>query len=174
MIQQSYSPFASPALLVKKKTGDWKLCVDYRKLNAYTVKNIHPLPIIEELFEELHGANWFTTLDLRSGFHQILVHPDDQFKTAFQTHFGQFEFVVMPFGLTGAPGTFQEAMNSTLAPFLRKFVLVFFDNILIYSPSYEQHLLHLRQVFQLLSAREWKLKMSKCSSYNRVSATCVM
>jgi hypothetical protein len=77
MIQESSSPFASPAHLVKKKTRDWRLCVDYRKLNAYTVKNKYPIPIIEELFKELHGANWFTTLDLRSGFHQILVHPDD-------------------------------------------------------------------------------------------------
>jgi len=125
MIQESSSPFASPALLVKKKTGDWRLCVDYRRLNAYTVKNKFPLPIIEELFEELHGANWFTTLDLRSGFHQILVHPEDQFKTAFLTHHGYFEYKVMPYGLTGAPATFQFVMNHILAPLLRKCVVVF-------------------------------------------------
>ena len=132
MIQQSSSPFASPALLVKKKTGDWKLCVDYRKLNAYTVKNKYPLPIIEELFEELHGANWFTTLDLRSDFHQILVHPDDRFKIAFQTHHGRFEYIVMPYGLTRASATFQAIMNHILAPLLRKCVMVFIDDILIH------------------------------------------
>ena len=96
MIQESSSPFASPVLLVKKKTGEWRMCVDYRRLNAYTIKNKFPLPIIEELFEELLGAKWFTTMDLRSGFHQILVSPDDQYKTAFQTHFGHFEYKVMP------------------------------------------------------------------------------
>jgi hypothetical protein len=90
----------------------------------------------------LGDASWFTKLDLRSGFHQILLQPSEEFKMAFQTHFGQFEFVVMPFGLTGAPGTFQEAMNSTLAPLLHKFVLLFFDDILIYSRSYEEHLDH--------------------------------
>jgi hypothetical protein len=106
MIQISTSPFASPILLVKKKTGEWRLCVDFRRLNAYTIKNKFPLPIIEELFEELFGAKWFATLDLRSGFHQILVKEADQYKTAFQTHFGHFEYKVMPYGLTGAPATF--------------------------------------------------------------------
>jgi hypothetical protein len=106
MIKESTSPFASPALLVKKKIGDWRLCVDYRRLNAYTVKNKFPLPVIEELFEELQGAKWFTTLDLKSRFHQIMVQEDDQYKTAFQTHHGHFEYKVMPYGLTGAPATF--------------------------------------------------------------------
>jgi hypothetical protein len=96
MIKESASPFASPILLVKKKTGDWRLCVDYKKLNAYTVKNKFPMPIVEELFEELQGATWVSTLDLRSGFHQILVSPEDQYKTAFQTHQGHYEYKVMP------------------------------------------------------------------------------
>jgi len=174
IIKPSQSPFASPVILVKKKDRTWRFCVDYRQLNNITVKNKYPLPVVDELLDELSGADWFTKLDMRSGYHQIRLCSRDEAKTAFSTHSGHWEFRVMPFGLTGAPGTFQETMNSTLAPFLRKFVLVFFDNILIYSPSYEQHLLHLRQVFQLLSAREWKLKMSKCSSYNRVSATWVM
>jgi len=105
MIQRSNSPYASPVLLVKKKTGEWRLCVDYRRLNAFTIKNKFPLPIIEELFEELFGAKWFTTLDLRSGFHQILVDLQDQYKTAFQTHSGHYEYKVMPYGLTGVPAT---------------------------------------------------------------------
>jgi hypothetical protein len=147
MIQERSSPFASPALLVKKKKGDWRLCVDYRKLNAYTIKNKYPLPIIEELFEELHGAQWFTTLDLKSGFHQILVQPEDQYKTAFQTHHGHFEYKVMPYGLTGAPATFQAIMNYILAPLLRKCVVVFVDDILIYNKNYSDHLEHVAQVF---------------------------
>jgi len=102
----------------------------------------------------LAGASWFSKLNLRSGFHQIRLKPGEEFKTAFQTHFGQFEFTVMLFGLIGAPGTFQDAMNSTLAPFLRKFVLVFFDDILIFSPSYEEHLDHLQLVFQQLQAHD--------------------
>jgi len=105
MIQRSNSPYASPVLLVNKKTGEWRLCVDYRRLNAFTIKNKFPLPIIEELFEELFGAKWFTTLDLRSGFHQILVDLQDQYKTAFQTHSSHYEYKVMPYGLTGAPAT---------------------------------------------------------------------
>lgn len=122
------------------------------------------MPIIEELLYELTGAIYFTTLDLWSGFHQICMKSGDGYKTAFHTHFGHFEFRVMSFGLTGAPGTFQDAMNATLGPYLWKFVLVFFFyDILIYSRSLEEHLNHLRCVFDLLWADQWKLKMSKCS-----------
>lgn len=163
MIQESTSPFASPVLLVKKKTGEWRLCVDYRRLNAYTVKNKFPLPIIEELFEELVGAQWFTTLDLRSGFHQIMVTREDQNKTAFQTHSGHFKYKVMPYGLTGAPATFQAIMNHVLAPLLRKCVVVFIDDILIYSKSFEEHVQHVQMVFELLQKHQFKVRLSKCS-----------
>lgn len=163
MIQESTSPFASPVLLVKNKTGEWRLCVDFRRLNAYTVKNRFPLPIIEELFEELYGAKWFTTLDLRSGFHQILVRKEDQYKTAFQTHFGHFEYKVMPYGLTGAPATFQTTMNHILAPLLRKCVVVFINDILIYSKSPEEHIQHVKMVFELLREHQFKVRLSKCT-----------
>jgi len=118
-IQESQRPYASPILLVKKKTGDWRLCVDYRKLNALTVKNKFPLPVIDELLDELVGAQWFTTLDMPSGFHQILVAEEDIAKTVFQTHSGHYEYKVMPYGVTGGPSTFQHVMNTVLAPILR-------------------------------------------------------
>ena len=163
LIQKSSSPFSSPVLLVKKKDKTWRFCVDYHQLNAITLKSKYPVPLIDDLLDELGQARWFPKLDLRAGFHQILLQLGEEFKIAFQTHFGHFEFVVMPFGLTGAPGTFQEAMNSTLAPFLRKFVLVFFDDILIYSRTYEDHIKHISQVLRLLSENHWKLKLSKCA-----------
>lgn len=163
IIQPSSSAFASPVLLVKKKDNSWRFCVDYRQLNAITLKGKYPVPIIEELLDELSGAAYFITLDLQAGFHQIRMKEGEEFKTAFQTHFGQFEFRVMPFGLTGAPGTFQGAMNTTLAPCLRKFVLVCFEDILIYSSFLAEHIDHLRTVFELLAKDNWKLKLTKCS-----------
>ena len=121
------------------------------------------MPIVEELFEELYGAAWFTTLDLRSGFHQILVTPEDQYKTTFQTHHGHYEYLVMPYGLIGAPATFQSIMNHVLAPLLRKCVVVFIDDILIYSKTYTEHVQHVQLVFQLLQANQFKVRLSKCS-----------
>ena len=157
LIQPSSSSFSSSVLLIKKKDGSYRFCVDFRHLNALTKKSKFPVPVFDQLMDELAHAKWFSTLDLRAGFHQILLHPGEEFKTAFQTHLGQYEFRVMAFGLTGTPGTFQGAMNGTLA------LLVFFDDILVYSPTFEAHVDHLRQVFQWLRADQWKLKLSKCT-----------
>lgn len=163
LIQESSSPYSSPALLVKKKTRDWRLCVDYRRLNALTVKNKYPLPVIDELLDELHGARWFSSLDLRSRFHQIRMAEGHEFKTAFQTHNGHYEYRVMPCGVTGGPGTFQGIMNTVLAPFLRVFVVVFIDDVLIYSKTWEDHLQHLEAVFKVLQQNQFYVKLSKCA-----------
>jgi hypothetical protein len=163
VIQKSHSPFASPVLLVKKKDRTWRFCVDYRYLNAITIKSKYPVPVFDQLMDELAQAKWFSKLDLKAGYHQIRLLPGEEPKTAFQTHMGHFEFRVMAFGLTGAPNTFLGAMNETLAPVLCKCALVFFDDILIYSTSFEDHLNHLSTVLQLLQTDQWKVNLVKCA-----------
>jgi RNase H-like domain found in reverse transcriptase/Reverse transcriptase (RNA-dependent DNA polymerase)/Aspartyl protease len=162
LIRPSNSPYAAPILFVRKKDGGLRMCVDYRKLNDITIKDKYPLPRMEEMLDQLSGAKVFTKIDLRQGYHQVRIKPEDVQKTAFRTRYGMFEFVVMPFGLTNAPATFMRMMNNLLRPFLDRFVVVYLDDILIYSSSETEHVEHVRQVLQVLRESKLYAKISKC------------
>ena len=148
--------------MVKKKNGETRFCVDYRKLNQITKRDNYPLPRIDELLDDFGKAKWFSTLDLKSGYWQVEMDPADQAKTAFITRHGTYEYLVMPFGLTNAPATFQRLMNTVFANELHKFIAIYLDDLNIYSSSFEEHPQHLQHVFNLLRKAGLKLNTKKC------------
>ena len=160
-IRPGTSPWGAPVLFVKKKDKTIQLCIEYRQLNRVTIKNQYPLPRIDDLFDQLRGARVYSKIDLRIGYHQLRVRETDIPKTAFRTCYGHFEFTVMPFGLTNAPTTFMYLMHRVFQPYLDQFVVVFVDDILIYSQSEWEHEYHLRIVLQLL--RDHQLYVSSIS-----------
>ncbi|GKB62693.1 reverse transcriptase domain-containing protein [Tanacetum coccineum] len=161
-IRPSSSPWGAPILFVKKKDGSFRMCIDYRELNKLTVKNRYPLPRIDDLFDQLQGSSIYSKIDLRSGYHQLRVREEDIPKTAFRTRYGHYEFRVMPFGLTNAPAVFMDLMNRVCKPYLDKFVIVFIDDILIYSRNEKEHEEHLKTILELLKKEELYAKFSKC------------
>ncbi|GBG65767.1 hypothetical protein CBR_g52358 [Chara braunii] len=161
-IRPSCSPYVAPVLFVRKTNKDLCLCIDYRKLNAQTIKNAGPLPRIDDLLERLGGAKYRSTLDLKSGYHQIEIQPRDRYKTAFKTRYGHFEWIVMPFGLTNAPTTFQAVMTTEFRDLLDRTVLLYLDDILVYSRTLEEHLEHLRAILERLRIAKYKANRDKC------------
>ena len=163
LIQESSSPWTSPVVLVTKKNGKKRFCVDYRKLNAVTKKDQYPLPRIDEMLDSLAGATYFSTLDLMSGYWQVMVHPADREKTAFITRYGTYEFNVMPFGLCNAPATFQRLMNHVYQGIAYKYVVVYLDDTNVFSRTFDDHIKHLREVFIRIRKAGLKLNIEKCN-----------
>ncbi|GJU53070.1 putative reverse transcriptase domain-containing protein [Tanacetum coccineum] len=161
-IRPSFSHWGAPVLFVKKKDGSFRMCIDYREPNKLTMKNRYPLPKIDDLFDQLQGSSVYYKIDLRSGYHQLQVHEEDILKTTFRTRYGHYEFQVMPFGLTNASAVFMDLMNRVCMPYLDKFVIVFIDDILIYSRNEKEHEEHLKEILKLLKKEELYAKFSKC------------
>ncbi|GKA31290.1 putative reverse transcriptase domain-containing protein, partial [Tanacetum coccineum] len=161
-IRPSHSPWGAPVLFIKKNDGALRMCIDYRELNKLTIKNRYPLSRIDDLFDQLQDVCCFSKIDLRSGYHQLRVQEEDIPKTAFRTRYGHFEFKVMPFGLTNAPAIFMDLVNRVCKSYLDKFVIVFIDDILIYSKSEEDHEVHLKTILNLLKEEKLYAKFSKC------------
>ncbi|GKE41792.1 putative reverse transcriptase domain-containing protein [Tanacetum coccineum] len=167
-IRPSTSPWGAPVLFVKKKDGSFRMCIDYWELNKLTVKNRYPLPRIDDLFDQLQGSSVYSKIDLRSGYHQLRFKDEDIPKTAFRTRYRHYEFQAMPFGLTNAPAVFMDLMNHVCKPYLEKFVIVFIDDILIYSRNKEEHANHLRIILELLKKEKLYAKFSKCDFWIRI------
>ncbi|GJW05196.1 putative reverse transcriptase domain-containing protein [Tanacetum coccineum] len=161
-IRPSSSPWGAPVLFVKNKDGSFRMCIDYSELNKLTIKNRYPLPRIDDLFDQLQGSSVYSKIDLRSGYHQLRIREEDIPITAFRTRYGHYEFQVMPFGLTNAPAVFMDLMNRVCKPYLDKFVIVFIDDILIYSKNKEEHGKHLKTILNLLWSEKLYAKFSKC------------
>ncbi|GJW33445.1 putative nucleotidyltransferase, ribonuclease H, partial [Tanacetum coccineum] len=169
-IRPSVSPWGAPVLFVNKKDGSMRLCIDYRELNRVTIRNLYPLPRIDDLFDQLQEAKYFSKIDLRSDYHQLRVRSEDIPKTEFRTRYGHYEFLVMPFGLTNAPAVFMDLMNRVFHDYLDKSIVVFIDDILVYSKSKEEHEQHLRAVLGILREKKLYAKFSKCEFWlERVS-----
>ncbi|KAJ0489251.1 putative nucleotidyltransferase, Ribonuclease H [Helianthus annuus] len=162
LIRPSFSPLGAPVLFVKKKDGTLRMCIDYRELNKLTIKNRYSLSRIDELFDQLQGSSYYSKIDLRSGYHQLRIQEESVPKTAFRTRYGHYEFLMMPFGLTNAPEVFMDLVNRVCKPYLDKFVIVFVDDILIYSRTKEEHEQHLRTILELLKKEKLYAKFSKC------------
>nr|GEX37014.1 putative reverse transcriptase domain-containing protein [Tanacetum cinerariifolium] len=161
-IRPSSSLWGAPVLFVKKKDGSFRMCIDYRELNKLTIKNRYPLPRIDDVFDQLQGSSVYSKIDLRSGYHQLRVREKDIPIMAFRTRYGQYEFQVMPFGLTNVPTLFMDLINRVCRLFLDKYVIVFIDDILIYSKNKEEHEEHLRIILELLQKENLYAKFSKC------------
>ncbi|KAC9475837.1 hypothetical protein E3N88_45766 [Mikania micrantha] len=166
-IRPSFSPWGAPVLFVKKKDGSFRMCIDYRELNKLTIKNRYTLPRIDDLFDQLQGVQFFSKIDLRSGYHQLRIQEEDIPKTAFRTRYCHYELMVMPFGLKNAPAVFMDLMNRVCMPYLDQFVIVFIDDILIYSRNKKEHEQHLKTVLELLREERLYAKLSKCEFWLR-------